>query len=47
MRNGISYTLYYEDIDRAALCGAWADMDHSSSINGNRDFILNRVKLHE
>jgi len=37
-----SYTLYYENIDPATLCGAWADMDHSGSVVGNWDFNLNQ-----
>jgi hypothetical protein len=37
-----SYALYYEDIDPATLCGAWADMDHWGSVDGNWDFNLNQ-----
>ena len=37
-----SYTLYYENIDPATLCGAWADMDHNGSVDGNWDFNLNQ-----
>jgi len=37
-----SYTLYYENIDPATLCGAWADMDHHGSVAGNWDFNLNQ-----
>lgn len=36
-----SYSLYYEDIDPASLCGAATDLNHSGSINGKWDFNLN------